>query len=122
MCNINASTCGAKLSKFYNTKSGDADALMSAIYQKGPISVAIDASHDSFGFYSEGVYFEKDCGKYVVNIGLTTCREIRKLLGCVQWFFGSWNSLNIVSHLPQAGRLVAAVVMTGQVITALACC
>lgn len=62
---VNASVCGAKLSKFHNTPSGDIDTLMSAIYENGPISVAIDASHKSFSFYSDGVYFEKDCGEFV---------------------------------------------------------
>jgi C1A family cysteine protease len=33
-----------------------------AIYNHGPISVAIDASHLSFAFYSNGVYFEPECG------------------------------------------------------------
>lgn len=56
--------CGAKISKFYNTRSGDVDALVAAIYQQGPISVAIDASHKSFSFYSHGLYYEPECGKH----------------------------------------------------------
>lgn len=67
-CMVNASVCGAKLSKFHNTPSGDIDTLMSAIYENGPISVAIDASHKSFSFYSDGVYFEKDCGNGVDDL------------------------------------------------------
>lgn len=59
---MNKTTCGVKLSKFYNTRSGDVDDLVAAIYQKGPISVAIDASHKSFSFYSHGVYYEPECG------------------------------------------------------------
>lgn len=62
-CQVNQSTCGARLSKYYNTPSGDTTALVTAIYEHGPISVAIDASHKSFGFYSHGVYFEPACGK-----------------------------------------------------------
>ena len=37
-------------------------ALQQAIYEKGPISVAIDASHKSFGFYANGVYYDEACG------------------------------------------------------------
>lgn len=40
-------------------------ALVKAIYEHGPISVAIDASHLSFAFYSHGVYFEPNCGMYI---------------------------------------------------------
>ena len=60
---MNQSACGAKLTKFYNTPSGDTDALVQAIYEKGPISIAIDASHKSFSFYSHGLYYEPNCGE-----------------------------------------------------------
>lgn len=33
-----------------------------ALLKHGPISVAIDASHKAFSFYSKGVYFEPKCG------------------------------------------------------------
>jgi len=62
-CLTNESTCGAKLSQFHNTKTGDTDDLVMAIYEKGPISVAIDASHRSFSFYSSGLYYEEKCGE-----------------------------------------------------------
>ena len=62
-CVVNESRCGANITKFYNTKSGDVTDLLSAIYEHGPISVAIDASHKSFGFYSHGVYYEPKCGE-----------------------------------------------------------
>lgn len=54
------------MSKFYNTRSGDVADLVTAIYEKGPISVAIDASHKSFSFYSHGIYYEQDCGEHVI--------------------------------------------------------
>lgn len=63
-CLFNKSRCGASISKFYNTPSGNVSALVAAIYENGPISVAIDASHKSFTFYANGVYFEKECGEY----------------------------------------------------------
>ena len=40
---------------------GSEQALASALSQVGPISVAIDASHETFQFYSHGVYDEPGC-------------------------------------------------------------
>lgn len=34
----------------------------------GPVSAAIDASHESFQFYSKGVYFEPKCGKKISEL------------------------------------------------------
>lgn len=33
-----------------------------ALYNKGPLSVAIDASKKTFSFYSHGVYYDDSCG------------------------------------------------------------
>ena len=63
-CTVNESICGASLTQWYNTPSKNVTALVIAILEKGPISVAIDASHRSFGFYSYGVYYEPECGKW----------------------------------------------------------
>jgi cathepsin L len=40
---------------------GDESALTLALALNGPISIAIDASQDSFQFYEQGVYSEKKC-------------------------------------------------------------
>ena len=63
MCHANKADCGAKIKEYFNTPTGKIDDLRAAIAENGPISVAIDASHPSFSFYSHGVYFEKQCGK-----------------------------------------------------------
>jgi len=60
-CNLNGTTMGLKIKGFVNVTSGNEGALIVAIASKGPISVAIDASHKSLSFYSSGVYFEKEC-------------------------------------------------------------
>ena len=38
-----------------NIPSGDLNALKVALFEEGPISVGIDASHPSFAFYNQGV-------------------------------------------------------------------
>ena len=43
-------------------KSGDEDALVSAVGQFGPNSIAIDASLKSFSFYASGTYYDAACG------------------------------------------------------------
>jgi len=60
-CNLNKSTMGLKIKGWVNVTSGDLDGLKVAIAAHGPVSVAIDASHKSLGFYSNGVYYEEDC-------------------------------------------------------------
>ena len=62
-CKVNESECGARISMYVNTAPGNETSLMMAIAERGPISVAIDASHKSFNFYSHGVYYEPACGE-----------------------------------------------------------
>ena len=69
MCHYNQSVCGTMISAYANTQSGSIPDLLLAIYEKGPISVAIDASHKSFSFYSNGVYYEPTCGRYLMVVG-----------------------------------------------------
>ena len=52
-----------KLSGYVNVTAYDQDALTLAIANKGPVSVAIDASHKSLSFYANGVYYEPACGE-----------------------------------------------------------
>lgn len=51
-------TLVAQITGWVNVTTGNADALKVALLKHGPISVAIDASHKTFSFYSHGVYFE----------------------------------------------------------------
>lgn len=41
---------------FVYIEEGDEDALKVAVATMGPISIAMDASHETFRFYSEGKY------------------------------------------------------------------
>lgn len=51
----------AKLSGYVNVTPSDLNAFKLALTERGPLSVAIDASHLSFSFYSSGVYYEPEC-------------------------------------------------------------
>ncbi|CAL8102245.1 unnamed protein product [Orchesella dallaii] len=60
-CHIQNVTATAKISGYVNVTSNDANSLKLAMKKHGPISVAIDASHKTFSFYANGVYYEPKC-------------------------------------------------------------
>ncbi|CAF0828329.1 unnamed protein product [Adineta ricciae] len=60
-CRFNESTVGATVTGFANIAKGNETALQIAIATVGPIGIAIDDLHDSFIFYSSGVYDEPAC-------------------------------------------------------------
>jgi len=62
LCHVAEATMGASISGYVNVTSGNMEAVADAVYQHGPLSIAIDAGHKSFVFYSTGVYFEPQCG------------------------------------------------------------
>jgi C1A family cysteine protease len=51
-----------------NVTSNDPDALKIALFENGPVTVAIDASQPSFSFYSNGVYYDENCGNQPDNL------------------------------------------------------
>lgn len=59
-CHVNDKnvTLVAPITGWVNVTSGSHNAMKVALLKHGPISVAIDASHKTFSFYSHGVYFE----------------------------------------------------------------
>ena len=48
---------------FVDLPVGDEHKMMEAVASLGPISVAIDASLDSFSYYSKGIYNDRRCKK-----------------------------------------------------------
>ena len=54
-----------KVTSYVNVTAYDQQALKIALAKHGPVSVAIDASHRSLSFYSNGVYYEPECGKFL---------------------------------------------------------
>lgn len=61
-CHVNDVAMATNISGYVSVDTGNADALKIALAKHGPVSVAIDASHKTFSFYSNGVYYEPACG------------------------------------------------------------
>jgi len=68
-CEFKANSVGATISGFTDVTSGSESDLQSSV-DKAPISVAIDASHDSFQMYSSGVYYEPSCSPTQLDHGV----------------------------------------------------
>uniref|UniRef100_A0A914DVZ9 Cathepsin L-like n=1 Tax=Acrobeloides nanus TaxID=290746 RepID=A0A914DVZ9_9BILA len=60
-CKFNPSEIGADDTGFVDLPQGDEEQLKVAVATQGPIAVAIDAGHNSFQLYKEGIYYEQEC-------------------------------------------------------------
>ena len=69
-CRFKAADVGSTCSGYTDVKSEDEMALKNAIAAVGPISVAIDASHNSFQMYKSGVYYEPACSQTELDHGV----------------------------------------------------
>lgn len=69
-CRYNKETAGASDVGFVDIAEGDEEQLKAAVATIGPVSVAIDASHQSFQFYSDGVYYEPECSSKDLDHGV----------------------------------------------------
>ncbi|KAL1131623.1 hypothetical protein AAG570_011237 [Ranatra chinensis] len=69
-CRYKPEMSGAEDTGFVDLPEGDERKLKYAVATVGPISVAIDASHESFRFYSKGVYYEPNCSSEMLDHGV----------------------------------------------------
>ncbi|XP_059138698.1 procathepsin L-like [Physella acuta] len=67
ICAYSSAAVGAKISSFNTTEKGSEIALQQAVAGVGPISVTIDASHQSFQLYGGGVYYEPMCSREMLD-------------------------------------------------------
>ncbi|XP_059138683.1 procathepsin L-like [Physella acuta] len=66
-CAFSSAAVGAKISSYNTIEKGNELALQQAVAGVGPISVAIDASHQSFQLYGGGVFYESRCSSVVLD-------------------------------------------------------
>ena len=69
-CRFKSADVGATDTGFVDIKHDDENALQEASANVGPISVAIDASHQSFQMYHSGVYNEPACSQTLLDHGV----------------------------------------------------
>lgn len=69
-CRYDPSNKGADDKGFVDIPQGDEQKLMEALAHIGPVSVAIDASHQSFQLYTGGVYDEEECSPQELDHGV----------------------------------------------------
>ena len=69
-CMYNKKNFGASDVGLVDIPEGSEEALMQAIATVGPVSIAIDASHDTFQFYSNGIYHDPGCSSTELDHGV----------------------------------------------------
>lgn len=66
-CRYDPRHSGARIRGAVSIPQGDEEQLTQALGTVGPVSVSIDASHQSFQHYASGVYLEQNCNAQNVN-------------------------------------------------------
>lgn len=71
MRRYNPKNAGADDVGFVDVPNGDEAKLQAAVATQGPVSVAIDASLETFQLYSDGVYFDENCSTENLDHGVS---------------------------------------------------
>jgi len=69
-CRFKKQDVGAEDTGFVDVKQGDESELEAALATVGPVSIAIDAGHESFQFYKKDVYNEPQCSSTELDHGV----------------------------------------------------
>lgn len=69
-CHYKPANSGATDRGFVDIESGNEEQLKAAVATIGPISIAIDASHETFQLYSDGVYYDPQCSSQELDHGV----------------------------------------------------
>lgn len=69
-CRYNATNSAVKVKSYVDVIAGSEAALKKDCTNNGPISIAIDAGHRSFQFYSTGIYDEPECSSTQLDHGV----------------------------------------------------
>ncbi|XP_046977836.1 cathepsin L-like isoform X2 [Vanessa cardui] len=69
-CRYNPKNVGADDVGFVDVPEGDEEKLKQAVATVGPVSVAIDASQESFQLYATGVYYDENCSSSNLDHGV----------------------------------------------------
>lgn len=69
-CLFKKDNVGATCTGLVDIKKGSEADLLKAVASIGPISVAIDAGHQSFQLYKKGVYYEPNCSPTQLDHGV----------------------------------------------------
>jgi len=69
-CRYNPKNSGATDAGFVDIPVGDEEKLKEALATVGPVSVAIDASQETFQFYHDGIYFDPQCSSTNLDHGV----------------------------------------------------
>jgi len=68
-CHFTAANVGATVAGYKNVVAGSESSLQASVAIE-PVSVAIDASHNSFQLYKSGVYYESKCSSSNLDHGV----------------------------------------------------
>jgi len=91
-CQYSSSNIGDTISNFQDVSSGSESALETAVNQQ-PVSVAIDASNNSFQLYTSGVYYEPACSSTSLDHGVLAVGYGTDASGTDYWLVkNSWGT------------------------------